>query len=219
MTARTACGGRPSGEQGPDRRPQSEKIREAQLKAGVLPVHTVGHDLERECVNLIALRKDEDGALESLDELRARLPAFLAHEASGAGLLTRVLRAMLELRAPLGLRRALIARHPAADRFAPARVLTHRLRPTAEARRILGDGRNRERPGDVRLQRHAHGAAFGVGAPVLPAPHGDRTVLAQQLRLQAAERGQHATSKREQNVAVRLQNVNNMLLRYTAEHD
>jgi hypothetical protein len=79
----------------------------------------------RSLYGLMALAKDADGQLESVEALAARLPEFLAREAAGRGLLTRVLRAALELPLPPALQRLLIARRPRADRFfAPARVLT-----------------------------------------------------------------------------------------------
>jgi hypothetical protein len=78
----------------------------------------------RPLYGLLALER-HDGALESLEELRARLPRFLAREASGAGILTRVLRAALELPAPASVRRLLVDRQPWTDRWiAPAQVLT-----------------------------------------------------------------------------------------------
>ena len=78
----------------------------------------------RPLYGLLALRK-HDGRLESAESLAQRLPAFLARESAGGGLLTRVLRAACELPAPLPVRRLLIERQPAADRvFAPARALT-----------------------------------------------------------------------------------------------
>ena len=78
----------------------------------------------RPLYGLLALR-NEGGRLESLESLADRLPAFLAREASGRGILTRVLRAGLELPIPSSLRRAMIHRQPWADRFFdPARVLT-----------------------------------------------------------------------------------------------
>ena len=78
----------------------------------------------RPLYGLFALRKT-DGQIESLSSLRARLPAYLAREASGRGALTRVLRATLELPLPRWALRPLIARQPWTDRWLePARVLT-----------------------------------------------------------------------------------------------
>ena len=78
----------------------------------------------RPIYGLLALEREE-GALESLESLRARLPRFLAREASGNGILTRVLRAALELPAPASVRRLLVDRRPWTDRWiAPAQVLT-----------------------------------------------------------------------------------------------
>lgn len=79
---------------------------------------------QRPLYALLALEK-HDGAIEDADAFAARLPAWLAREARGDGILTRVLRAVLELPLPLALRRRMIARSPWMDRYvAPARTLT-----------------------------------------------------------------------------------------------
>ncbi len=79
---------------------------------------------QRPLYALLALQK-QDGRLEDLGAFSARLPAWLAREAEGAGILTRVLRAAVELPLPLSLRRHMIARRPWMDRWvAPARTLT-----------------------------------------------------------------------------------------------
>lgn len=77
----------------------------------------------RPLYGLMALRR-VDGALESPDELAARLPAFLEREASGRGLLTRSLLAILGVPAPRPLRRALLASKRMDEWFGPARVLS-----------------------------------------------------------------------------------------------
>jgi hypothetical protein len=78
----------------------------------------------RPLYGLLALKKNE-GRLESREMLAARLPAWLARESSGEGVLSRVLHAVLTLPFPLDVRRRLIARQPWADRFLPpARILT-----------------------------------------------------------------------------------------------
>lgn len=78
----------------------------------------------RPLYGLFALEKRGD-TYESLDALGKRLPAWLAREASGRGLLTRTLRATLELPVPPWARRRLIARSPWMDRAgAAARILT-----------------------------------------------------------------------------------------------
>ena len=77
----------------------------------------------RPLYGLMALRR-EGGTLESPAALRARLPGFLEREASGRGLLTRVLRATIGLPVPDAVRRQILAQ-PSADRwFSPARILT-----------------------------------------------------------------------------------------------
>jgi len=77
----------------------------------------------RPLYGILALAKG-NGLLESRAELAARLPDWIAREAAGSGLLTRFLRATLELPAPRGLRRFLLAERGWTDRLAPARVLT-----------------------------------------------------------------------------------------------
>lgn len=77
----------------------------------------------RPIYGLIALAR-RDGALESPEALAARLPAFLEREGSGRGLLTRVLRSILDLPAPRAMRRQLLASKRLDQWFGPARVLS-----------------------------------------------------------------------------------------------
>ncbi|MFK7987588.1 MAG: hypothetical protein AB8I08_16330 [Sandaracinaceae bacterium] len=79
----------------------------------------------RPLYGLFALTKEDADTHESLDAMAGRLPTWLTREASGRGLLTRTLRATLELPVPPWARRRLIARRPWMDRAgAAARILT-----------------------------------------------------------------------------------------------
>ncbi|MBX3276010.1 MAG: hypothetical protein KF729_37510 [Sandaracinaceae bacterium] len=77
----------------------------------------------RPLYGLMALTR-ADGVLESPASLEARLPAFLAREASGQGLLTRTLLAITGVPAPRAVRRALLAGKRVDQWFGPARVLS-----------------------------------------------------------------------------------------------
>lgn len=110
-----------------DRRLGGNEARSVPFHVPIAPGHRAesARWRRRSLYGLMALAKDADGRLESVETLAARLPAFLAREAEGRGLLTRVLRAALELPLPPALLRLVVARNPRADRyFAPAQVLT-----------------------------------------------------------------------------------------------
>ncbi len=109
-----------------DRRLGSSATRSVPIHVPIAPGTSVDATRwrRRPLYALLALEKHE-GRLEDLDSFGARLPGWLAREAEGRGILTRVLRAALELPVPLALRRRLIARSPWMDRWvAPARTLT-----------------------------------------------------------------------------------------------
>jgi len=77
----------------------------------------------RPLYGLMSLHR-KDGELESVESLARRLPAMLAREASGRGVLARVLRATLEMPLPNPMRRKVLAQSSTDRWFPPARVLT-----------------------------------------------------------------------------------------------
>ncbi|MGE0784600.1 MAG: hypothetical protein AB7S26_02855 [Sandaracinaceae bacterium] len=107
-------------------RPDPERTRSVPFHVPIAPGHRTDSARwrRRPLYGLLALTMDR-GELEPLDRLRERLPGFLAREAEGRGVLTRVLRSFLELPLPERARHALIMRQSWADRWVPpAQVLT-----------------------------------------------------------------------------------------------
>lgn len=109
-----------------DQRLGTDPTRSVPIHVPIAPGHRTDSARwrRRPLYGLLALPREPDG-LEPLERFSARLPEFLAREAAGRGILTRVLRAALEMPLSVGARRRLIMRQPWTDRFVPpAQILT-----------------------------------------------------------------------------------------------